>query len=165
MIEMTSKLTMLACLLLLGVGCGSSAEDEAAAAGPPRKTVQEPLSEFLEHPQEALKGDVVVYEIDGEIAIKTEFNIAFRGLNIKRSSAREQSGTVERDCSFVRGKIQDGKPLDPTCEGENPLTKIPTFATEYSATHKTSGEKYKYEWERARYPGRHILRHRIRKLP
>jgi hypothetical protein len=150
--------------LLTVAGCSSPAEDAAVKVATEKKRAPEPLSKYLEEPQESQKGDVVVYEIDGETVVKSKFLYVFNELEAPRAAGRETAGTIDRDCKFVRGRIQDGKPLDPSCEGENPLEKIPTFTTQYNATHRQTKDRYIYEWERARYPNRNILRHRIKKL-
>lgn len=143
--------------LFLAAGCGSSSEEAAAEQAQPKKSVDTGESKWLEAPQESLKGDVVTYEIENQIATRAKFEILFMKLEVPRQFLKQNTGHIERDCAPVGDK--KGKPkADKECKEE-----IPTLDTYHEAIDKQTGQKYTYRTQRARYPDQNILRHFLNK--
>jgi len=148
-------------MLFVAVGCGDAEYEEALAkqqAQAPKKSVDTGESKYLEAPQEALKDDVVTYEIEDQIATQAKFMALFEQLEVTREPVKQRTGEIIRECPPIADGPDKGKPAPEGCKIE-----VPTFDTYYMASHKESGVSYSYRAQRARYPDRNILRHFLKK--
>jgi hypothetical protein len=146
-------LTVGLAMLLVAAGCGSSG-DAPAEQAQQKKSVDTGESKWLEEPQEALKGDVVTYEIEGQIATRAKFEILFSRLEVPREPIKQVPGEFIRDCPPIAEGPDKGKPAPEDCK-----IKVPTLDTYYMAKDKQNGQAYDYRAQRARYPDQNILRH------
>ncbi|MBW2278949.1 MAG: hypothetical protein JRF63_15755 [Deltaproteobacteria bacterium] len=147
-------------MLFVAVGCGDAEYEEALAkqAATAQKSVDTGESKWLEQPQESLKGDVVTYEVEDQIATKAKFIALYNQLEVTRAPVKQRTGEIIRECPAAEEGPDKGKPAPKDCKIE-----VPTFDTYYMATHKEGGVSYSYRAQRARYPDRNILRHFLKK--
>jgi hypothetical protein len=148
-------------LLFVVAACGDAEYEEALAkqqAQATKKSVDTGESKWLEEPQESLKGDVVTYEIEDEIATKAKFLTLYHQLEVIREPVKQRTGEIVRECEPIAEGPNKGKPAPEGC-----TITVPTFDTYYTATHRETKASYSYRAQRARYPDRNILRHFLKK--